>query len=67
MANAKGKLRRADVLEGTAEICRELGVSRNHLWMVRTGQRKSMRLAKALEARGIRCKTPRRRGNSAAK
>jgi hypothetical protein len=66
MANVKGRLVRASRLEGTAEICRELGVTRAMLWKVRKGQSVSARVQKALEARNIHVKAPRRRGRAQA-
>lgn len=41
-------------LDGTGKLCRRLGISRNHLWMVRKGMRKpSPRLAARLRRLGV--------------
>ena len=41
-------------LDGTGKLCRRLGISRNHLWMVRKGMRNPRRkLAAKLRRLGV--------------
>ena len=40
-------------LEGASALAKELGVSREYLWRVRTGRWTSKRLAEKLRERGI--------------
>ena len=50
-------------LEGASALAKELGVSREYLWRVRTGRWASKRLAAKLRERGIAV----RRGGSLAR
>ena len=51
-------------LEGASALAKELGVSREYLWRVRTGRWTSKRLAEKLRERGI---SVRRSGNARVK
>jgi len=51
----KAKLKTAPRLVGAVALARELGVTREHLYMVVSGRRVSRRLTSELKKRGIKC------------
>lgn len=53
------KLKKTMRILGACALARELGVTREHLRKVVIGERRSMRLSRELEKRGIRCKEAR--------
>ena len=53
------KMKKNMRMVGACALARELGVTREHLRKVVIGERRSMRLSRELEKRGIRCKEAR--------
>ena len=52
----KAKIKTVPRLIGAVALAKELGVTREHLHKVVTGERKSRRLAAELKRRGIKCR-----------
>lgn len=52
----KVKLKTAPRLVGAVALAKELGVTREHLHKVVTGERQSRRLVAELKRRGIKCR-----------
>lgn len=52
----KAKLKSVPRLIGAVALARELGVTREHLRRVVTGERHSRRLSAELKKRGIKCR-----------
>lgn len=57
------KTTKLEILPGAAALAREIGISRTHLWLVRTGRRKpSARVRAALKAAGVSIRRMAKRG-----
>ena len=54
------------VLRGAVALAKELGVSVQHLWRVRIGERRSPRIEAALKELGVKIGRPGRRGRKEA-
>lgn len=51
---AIGKIRKVVKVEGASDLAKKLKISRQHLWFVRTGQRRSPRVERELAKYGIK-------------
>ena len=60
------KTSKLEILAGTNALAREIGISRAHLWLVRTGRQKpSRRVREALKAAGVSIRRPPKRKGGA--